>query len=134
GGRDPDRTRGEPADGDEALAFLDPPREPGHLGRLGHYEVLEVVGRGGFGVVLKAFDERLHRAVAVKVLSPALAGSGAARKRFLREAKAAAAVSHDHVVPIYHVDEARGVSFLVMPLIAGKSLQDRIDQRGPLEL
>jgi serine/threonine-protein kinase len=134
GGADPDRTRAETPAADDSLDFLDPPREPGHLGRLGHYEVLEVVGRGGFGVVLKAFDERLQRVVAVKVLSPALAGSGSARKRFLREAKAAAAVSHDHVVPIYHVDEARGVSFLVMPLIPGKSLQDRIEHGGPLEL
>jgi hypothetical protein len=116
----------------DELSFLDPPTTPGHLGRLGHYEVLEVVGRGGMGVVLKAVDERLQRIVAIKVLGPQYAGSGSARKRFAREARAAAAVSHDHVVPIYHVEDVRGTTFLVMPLIVGKSLQDRIDQSGPL--
>jgi serine/threonine protein kinase len=116
------------------LSFLAPPAQAGHLGRLGHYEVLEVVGRGGMGVVLKAIDERLQRVVAVKVLGPQYAGSGSARKRFQREAKAAAAVSHDHVVPIYHVDDVGGVSFLVMPLIGGRSLQERVDQDGALGL
>src|SRR5690348_3501835 len=62
------------ADGETiSLSFLGPPREAGHLGRLGHYEVLEVVGSGGFGIVLKAFDEALHRVVAIKVLAPQLA-------------------------------------------------------------
>jgi hypothetical protein len=135
-GTPPDEeTQGErrPTPGDE-LPFLDPPAEPGHLGRMGYYEVYSIVGRGGMGVVLKAFDERLHRIVAVKVLGPQYATSGSARARFAREAKAAAAVSHDHVVPIYDVGEHRGIPFLVMPLIAGKSLQDRIEQDGPLEL
>ncbi len=116
------------------LSFLAPPAQPGHLGRLGPYEILDVVGRGGMGVVLKALDEPLQRIVAIKVLGPQYAGSGSARKRFQREARAAAAVSHDHVVPIYHVGEVDGIPFLVMPLIAGKSLQERIDQSGPLEL
>jgi hypothetical protein len=116
------------------LAFLDPPARPGHLGRLGRYEVLEVVGRGGMGVVLKALDEKLNRIVAIKVLGAHYAASEHARKRFEREARAAAAVSHDHIVPIYHVDEYRGVVYLVMPLIAGKSLHDRLAESGPLEL
>jgi Protein kinase domain/Domain of Unknown Function (DUF1080) len=119
---------------DVELPFLDPPAEPGHLGRMGHYEILGIVGRGGMGVVLKALDERLRRVVAIKVLGPQYTTSGSARARFAREARAAAAVSHDHVVPIYHVAEHRGIPFLVMPLIAGKSLQDRIEQDGPLEL
>jgi serine/threonine protein kinase/regulation of enolase protein 1 (concanavalin A-like superfamily) len=122
-----------PGTSDE-FPFLGPPAGPGQLGRLAHYAILEVVGRGGMGIVFKALDERLQRIVAVKVLSPQYAASGTARRRFEREAKAAAAVSHDHVVPIYHVDEAHGLSYLVMPLIAGKSLQERIDQDGPLEV
>src|SRR5262245_1976648 len=114
--------------------YLDPPSAPGQLGRLGHYMILEVVGRGGMGVVFKALDERLQRIVAVKVLSPPYATNELARQRFQREAKAAAAVSPDHVVPIYHVDEANGVAYLVMPLIVGKSLEERIEQTGPLPL
>ncbi len=130
-----DRTQAEPADThDEDLAFLGPPREAGHLGRLDHYEVLEVVGRGAFGVVLKAFDEVLHRVVAIKVMAPQLAAVGSARKRFTREARAAAAVSHDHVVPIYAIEEANNPPYLVMQFVAGRSLQERIDRTGPLEL
>ena len=93
-------TEAEPPDegGELVLDFLRPSHEPGSLGRLGHYEVLEVLGRGGFGVVLKAFDENLHRVVAIKVLAPRLAASGPARKRFVREARSAAAVRHEHVV------------------------------------
>ena len=120
--------------GADEFTYLDPPEKPGQLGRLGHYQIIEVVGRGGMGVVFKALDERLQRIVAVKVLGPQYASSGPARKRFQREAKAAAAISHDHVVPIYHVEETRGISYLVMPLIVGKSLQERLDEAGPLEL
>src|SRR5262245_22897493 len=75
---------------EESLAFLGPPSEPGSLGRLDHYEVLEVVGRGATGVVLKARDTKLQRFVAIKVLVPRLAASAAARARFVREAQAAA--------------------------------------------
>ena len=62
-----------------------PSSTPGHLGRLGHYEVLELLGKGGFGTVLRAFDEKLHRVVAIKVLSPELSASGTARQRFTRD-------------------------------------------------
>jgi hypothetical protein len=119
---------------DEALAFLGPPHRPGHLGRLAHYEVLNVIGRGGMGVVLKAFDEKLHRVVAIKVLTPHLAASAAGRQRFLREARSAAAVVHEHVVTIHAVEEADGVPYLVMEHIGGESLQDRLEREGPLPL
>ncbi len=119
---------------DLPLGFLSPTDKPGLLGKLERYEVLAEIGRGGMGIVLKAFDPTLHRVVAIKVLAPQLATSGVARKRFLREAKAAAAVTHDHIVTIHAVDEANGVPYLVMQYIAGQSLQDRIDREGPLEL
>src|SRR5207253_976585 len=89
----------------ESLSFLTPSDKPGRLGRLGHYEVQEIIGKGGFGIVLKGFDERLHRVVAIKVLAPAFAANGSARKRFIREARAAAAVKNEHVVGIYDVQE-----------------------------
>ena len=71
--------------------FLEPSTRPDSLGRLGHYEVLEVLGRGGFGIVFRAFDDVLQRVVAVKVLAPQLAATSPARKRFLREARSSAA-------------------------------------------
>ena len=117
-----------------ALEFLGPPNNPGQLGTLGPYAVIGVIGRGGMGMVLKAFDPSLHRLVAIKILAPQLATSAAARKRFAREARAAAAVSHEHVVAIHAVDEVDGSPYLVMEYIAGRSLQERLDQSGPLEL
>ncbi len=100
--------------------------------RLGHYEVLEEVGRGGFGIVLKAFDPSLNRLVAIKVLAPHLATSVAARRRFAREGRAAAAVSHEHIVAVHDVDEANGLPYLVMEYVPGISLQERLDRDGPL--
>src|SRR5262245_39798437 len=94
------------ADDPVPLDFLDPSARPDSLGRLGHYEVLEVVGQGGMGIVLRAFDEKLHRVVAIKALAPALAAAGSARQRFVREARAAAAVTHDNVIDIHAVEDA----------------------------
>ena len=116
------------------LDFLDPPKNAEQLGRLGHYEVTEVIGRGGMGIVFKAFDSALHRIVAIKVLAPQLATSSAARRRFEREARAAAAISHEHIVAIYAVEEAKGLPYLVMEYVAGVALQERLDRRGALEL
>ncbi len=118
-----------PADRPE---FLDPPDVDGFIGRFGAYRVLEVVGRGGMGVVLKAFDPALHRVVAIKVMAPQLATGAAARQRFAREARAAASVAHDHVVTIHAVDEWKGLPHIVMSYIDGRSLQDRLDQSGPM--
>ena len=119
---------------DVSLDFLKPSDSPEYLGRLDSYEIIEVIGRGGMGIVLKGYDPRLKRCVAIKVLTPQLASNGAARKRFLREAQAAAAVSHDHVVPIYAVDETDGLPYIVMECILGVSLAGRIKRSGPLRL
>ena len=118
---------------DNTLSFLEPATMPGSLGRLGHYEVLEVLGRGGFGIVLKAFDEVLHRVVAIKVLAAQLALTAASRRRFLREARASAAIRHEHVVNLYAVQE-RPIPYLVMEYIAGPTLQQKIDGTGPLSV
>ncbi len=116
-----------------SLHFLAPSDTPGMLGRLGNYEIEEVIGRGGMGIVLKAQDPALDRRVAIKVLAGHLATSAAARKRFAHEAKAAAAVVHDHVIPIHFVEPSGPTPFLVMPLVAGRSLQERLDEQGCLE-
>jgi WD40 repeat protein/tRNA A-37 threonylcarbamoyl transferase component Bud32 len=122
------------ARGDQALTFLAPSSEPGRLGRLDQYEVLEVVGRGATGVVLKARDTKLQRVVALKVLAPRLAASRPARERFVREAQATAAVRDDHVIAIYAVNDDGAIPYLVMEYIAGLTLDDRIKQAGPLDL
>jgi serine/threonine-protein kinase len=116
------------------LDFLEPSDDPNALGRLGNYEVLELLGQGGWGIVLKAFDSSLHRPVAIKVLAESCGTNGTARKRFAREARAAAAVVHDHVVPVYAVNADATPPYLVMAFIPGQTLQQRIDHSGPLEL
>ncbi|HEY7310382.1 MAG TPA: protein kinase [Gemmataceae bacterium] len=119
-------------DSAEPLSFLSPSDRSRALGRLGHYEVLEVLGRGGFATVVRAFDEVLQRVVAIKVLSSQMAVTSPARKRFLREARAAAAVRNDHVVQIYAVQE-QPRPYLVMEYIPGQTLQQKLDATGPLE-
>lgn len=118
------------------LKSLAPTDDPMMLGRLGHHEVQAVIGAGGMGVVLKAFDPSLDRMVAMKVLAPHLATSGAARQRFAREAKAAAAVLHPNVVAIHAVSDGgdTGLPYLVMPYVRGTTLQARIDQQGGFNL
>jgi serine/threonine protein kinase len=123
----------QPGGEENALGFLRPSGKPGSLGRLAHYEVLEVLGQGGCGTVLKAFDEKLHRLVAIKVMAPHLASTSPPRKRFLREARSAAAIRHENVVTIYAVEE-QPVPYLVMEYIAGETLQQRLDRAGPLKV
>src|SRR5262249_51812427 len=99
------------------LSFLAPSSEPGSLGLVDHYEILEVIGHGGMAVVLRARDTKLERIVAIKVLAAPLAASGAARHRFTREARAAAAVRDEHVIDIHAVHDDAPVPYLVMEFI-----------------
>jgi WD40 repeat protein len=136
GDRDGDKVA---LDGGDDLAvppgLFEPATEPGQLGRLGPYDILALVGRGGMGMVFQARDRSLDRMVAIKILTPGLAATAAARRRFAREAKAAAAVVNEHVVTIHAVDTTpQGVPYLVMQYIAGKSLQDKIDHGEPPHL
>jgi WD40 repeat protein/serine/threonine protein kinase len=119
---------------DGALASLAPARAPDVLGRLDHYDVLEVVGRGATGVVLKARDTKLQRIVAVKMLAPRLAASATARARFVREAQAAAAVRDDNVVAIHAVSDEGRAPYLVMEYVSGTTLEARVKEGVPLEL
>ena len=116
------------------LRLLGPSDDPHMLGRIGSYEIVSVIGRGGMGVVFKAFDGALNRFVAIKMLLPHLAASGAARKRFAREGRAAAAVIDDNVMPIYKVDQWQGNPYLVTQYSRGMTLQQRIRDQGPLEV
>lgn len=117
----------------DLLSLLGPTDHPQMLGRIDQYEVSGVIGRGGMGVVFKALDTSLNRFVAIKMLAPQLSAWGAARKRFAREGQAAAAVVDDYVLPIYGVNEWRGMPYLVTQYSRGTTLQRRIQNGGPLE-
>ncbi len=116
----------------ELGALLGPSRAPGELGRLGPYRALAVLGAGGMGVVFRAEDTRLGRLVALKVMRPALAVSAAGRQRFLREARASAAVKHDHIVTVYDTGEERGCPYIAMELLEGEPLDARLRRAGAL--
>ena len=120
--------------GDLDLKFLQATGDSTLIGRLGVFDIKRVVGRGGMGVVLQGYDPHLQRDVAVKVLDPQLADNEVARKRFCREARAAAAVTHDNLVAVYQVDEdhASGLPYLVMQLVVGESLEQRLKRVGKL--
>ena len=113
--------------------LLAPTDDPDSMGRLGSYEILGIIGQGSTGVVLKAHEPRLNRFVAIKVLAPSISHNGAARRRFEREGRAIAAVSHEHVVPIYAVNEYRGIPFIVMQYVPGVSLLQRLRRDGFLD-
>jgi serine/threonine protein kinase len=112
--------------------FLGAPQGPGELGRLGPYRVLKLLGSGAMGLVFQAEDVALKRQVALKVMKKAQAADEVNRLRFLREAQAAAAIEHDHIVTIYQVGEDRGVPYLAMRLLLGESLEDRLNRVGKL--
>jgi len=114
--------------------YLEPAEDASLVGKLDQYDILGVIGCGGMGIVLKGHDAQLNRYVAIKVLAPHYATSAAARKRFAREAQAAAAVVHPHVLAIHSVNANGRVPYLVTPYVAGCSLQQRLDQGGPLEV
>ena len=97
---------------------------------LGHYKVLEKLGRGGMGEVFVAEDTKLGRKVALKVLPPHMADTEELRQRFEREAKAIAALNHPNIVTVFSVEEAEGVHFITMELVGGKTLSELIPQRG----
>jgi len=118
----------------ELTEFLAPPQAPDELGRLGGFRILKILGAGGMGVVFQGEDAKLGRKVAIKAMLPHLAGSKAFHERFLREARSAAALEHDHIVPIFHVAEDRGVPFIAMPFLKGQSLEERLKHEPTLPL
>ncbi len=136
---DPKRLAVDPANSgrtsENPLSFLQPSGDPAFIGRLHHFEVSRVIGRGGMGIVLEAFDPHLHRNVAIKVLNPQFQAHEIARQRFCREGRAAAAISHEHVVQMFQVARAHEgeIAYLVMQLIEGETLEQRLARtRQPL--
>ena len=123
----------EVAEVEQIKTLLGPTEDPHMLGRIGHYEINAVIGRGSTGIVFKALDKRLNRFVAIKMLAPSYAGSGATRQRFEREARSIAAVRDEHVIPVFAVDEHKSLPFIVMEYMPAGSLAQRIETQGTLE-
>ena len=107
--------------------ILTPTDNPEFLGMLGGYQIVEVVATGGMGIVLKAWDPELQRFAALKVLAPDLAANATARARFLREARAAAKLEHDNILPIYQVHD-ESIPYFTMRFGDGGTLQEKLDR------
>ncbi|MFK8112973.1 MAG: serine/threonine-protein kinase, partial [Rubripirellula sp.] len=137
---DPAGTDGDSVSTDQAteirrrlnLDFLAPADHPAELGRLGDFRIVEVLGRGGMGVVFKANDTTLDRIVALKIMVPDLNVTDALKQRFLREAKSMAAVEHGNVVEVYRVGEESGVPYVAMKYLRGQTLRSLVNQKGRL--
>lgn len=97
-----------------------------------HYRIIEEIGEGGMGEVYSAEDLKLGRQVAIKVLPPKIARDEKMKRRLAREARAASALNHPNIVTIHSIEEAEGLSFIVMEYVEGRSLQSVL-QNGPLE-
>ncbi len=144
----PDTSSSCPSEPSEPSAAVSPRRLPweeegedrsetelaADLGRLGKYEVVAVVGKGAFGTVFKAYDKQLRRMVALKVLKRSVAENATARRRFIREARAGATISHANVVTIFAVEEMDDLPLLVMEFVSGRTLRERIRMRPRLDL
>jgi hypothetical protein len=100
--------------------------------RISGYRLEQQIGRGGMAVVFGAYDERLERQVALKILAPVMAQDEAFRQRFIAESRAAAAVEDPHIIPIYEAGEADGVLFIAMRLVRGGDLRTLVAEHGPL--
>ena len=100
--------------------------------QIASYQVAEEIGRGGMAVVYRAHDVRLDRWVALKVLAPEFAQDDAFRQRFIRESRAAAAVDHPNIIPIFDAGEARGVLFIAMRYVRGQDVHSLVHRTGPL--
>lgn len=121
----------------DPASFLLPPQDPGEIGRLANFRVMRQIGQGGMGLVFEAEDVDLGRRLALKVMRPTLASELSFRQRFLREARAMAAVEHDHIVSIFQTGSTTGVNgqpvlYLAMPYLHGETLDDRLKRQGHL--
>jgi serine/threonine-protein kinase len=117
---------------DSAYRILEGKIMPGD--RLGHFELMGYIGGGGMGRVFRAFDTRLARPVALKILSPDQAADEETRLRFQNEAQSAARLDHDNIARVYHVGEDRNLHYIVFEFIEGVNVRTLVERSGPLSL
>ncbi|MEV5439283.1 serine/threonine-protein kinase [Streptomyces sp. NPDC052682] len=96
------------------------------------YRIEQEIGRGGMAVVYRARDLRLDRTVALKLLAPELARNDTFRRRFTHESRAAAAIDHPHIVPVFEAGETDGILYIAMRYVSGSDLRHLLDREGPL--
>jgi len=111
----------------------DPAAVLGPGSRVAGYRLEEQVGAGGMAVVYRARDERLGRLVALKIMAPAMSADATFRQRFTRESRAAAAVDHPHIIPVYEAGDASGVLFIAMRFVSGGDVGSLLRREGPLQ-
>ncbi len=116
------------------IGLLDPPEHPDELARLPGYRLMRVLGVGGMGIVFQAEDLKLNRHVAIKLIRPKRFKDQLTTQRFLTEARSAAKLTNDHIVTVYHVGQHGELPYLVMQLLTGQSLADRMRQEKKLEV
>ena len=104
--------------------------KPGPVRSIAHYRVVEPIGAGGMGAVYKAFDNKLQRIVALKVLPNEYVSQEDRRRRFFQEARAASALNHPHILTIYEVGEDNGCPYIAMEFVEGETLRQKIESKG----
>src|SRR6195256_5637938 len=97
---------------------------------IAHYRIMEPIGAGGMGAVYKAYDKKLQRIVAVKVLPPEYGSQQDRRRRFFQEARAASALNHPHILTVYEVGEEDGKPYIAMEYVEGETLRQKIRSRA----
>ncbi|HJU93286.1 MAG TPA: UvrD-helicase domain-containing protein [Pyrinomonadaceae bacterium] len=97
---------------------------------IAHYRIVEAIGAGGMGAVYKAYDNKLQRVVALKLLPPEYVAQQDRRRRFFQEARAASALSHPHILTIYEVGEDEGRPYIAMEYVEGETLRQKIKNNG----
>ena len=123
-----------PLDVEDVRRLLGASESDDGLGAIAEFQVLSIIGQGGNGIVLKAWDTKLNRFVALKLLSPRLAADPVANQRFIREANAVASICDDRVVSVYSIVESDKTPMICMELVEGPSLQNVIDEQGALSI
>src|SRR4030095_10088369 len=97
---------------------------------IAHYRIVEPIGAGGMGAVYKAYDKKLHRTVALKVLPPEYVSQQDRRRRFFQAARAASALNHPHILTVFEVGEDEGKPYIAMEYVEGETLRQKIKSKS----